>query len=89
MDVVRLTPDYELTDFDCGDDNLNEFLFVDAKPSLELRIANTFILEDNGRIATYFCLLNDKDWPFRCVFGLSRQKHWHLAYGCAERPAQS
>ena len=60
MDVVRLTPDYELTTFDCGDDNLNEFLFEDAKPSLELRIANTFILEDNGRIAAYFCLLNDK-----------------------------
>ena len=60
MDVVRLTPEYELTDFDCGDSNLNEFLFEDAKPSQELRIANTFILEDNGRIAAYFCLLNDK-----------------------------
>ena len=60
MDLVRLTPDYELTDFDCGDDQLNKFLFEDAKPSLELRIANTFILEDDGRIAAYLCLLNDK-----------------------------
>ena len=61
MRLVPLTPDYELTAFDCGDDQLNDFLFEDAKPSLELRIANTFILEaDDGRIAAYFCLLNDK-----------------------------
>ncbi|MBE6331158.1 MAG: GNAT family N-acetyltransferase [Bacteroidales bacterium] len=60
MKVVPLTPDYELTAFDCGDEQLNNFLFEDAKPSLELRIANTFILEDDGRIVAYFCLLNDK-----------------------------
>lgn len=60
MEVKALTPDYELTAFDCGDEQLNKFLFEDAKPSLELRIANTFILEDDGRIAAYFCLLNDK-----------------------------
>ena len=60
MNLVRLTPEYELTDFDCGDKQLNNFLFEDAKPSLELRVANTFILEDDGRIAAYFCILNDK-----------------------------
>lgn len=60
MNVVPLTLDYELTTFDCGDSDLNEFLLEDAKHFLEKRIANTFILEDNGRIAAYFCLLNDK-----------------------------
>lgn len=60
MDLIELTSDYELTSFDCGDEELNNFLFEDAKPSLELRIANTFILEDDGRIVAYFCLLNDK-----------------------------
>jgi predicted GNAT family N-acyltransferase len=60
MRLVPLSLDYELTTFDCGDEQLNEFLFEDAKPSLELRIANTFILVDDGRIAAYFCLLNDK-----------------------------
>ena len=60
MNVVPLTPDYELTNFDCGDSDLNEFLLKDAKHFLEKRIANTFILEDDGRIAAYFCLLNDK-----------------------------
>ena len=60
MNVVRLTHDYVLTAFDCGDSDLNEFLLEDAKHFLEKRIANTFILEDNGCIAAYFCLLNDK-----------------------------
>ena len=32
----------------------------DAKLFHEKRIANTFILEDEGRIVAYFCLLNDK-----------------------------
>lgn len=60
MRLIPLSSDYVLTDFDCGDEQLNEFLFDDAKPSLSLRIANTFILEDDGRIIAYFCLLNDK-----------------------------
>lgn len=60
MKLIRLTTNYELTAFDCGDQHLNNFLFEDAKPSLELHIANTYILEDDGRIAAYFCLLNDK-----------------------------
>ena len=59
MRLVRLTPDYKLNEFDCGDSDLNDFLFEDAKPFLEKRVANTFILEDDNHIAAYFCLLND------------------------------
>jgi predicted GNAT family N-acyltransferase len=60
MKIVSLTPDYVLSTFNCGDDDLNEFLLEDAKLFHEKRIANTFILEDEGRIVAYFCLLNDK-----------------------------
>lgn len=60
MKLIRLSDDYELGEFDCGDDDLNDFLFEDAKHFLEKRIANTFILEDKGNIVAYFCLLNDK-----------------------------
>lgn len=60
MKLVPLTSDYVISEFDCGDSDLNEFLSEDAKHFLEKRIANTFILEDDGRIAAYFCLLNDK-----------------------------
>ena len=61
MKVVRLTTDYELTEFDCGDSDLNEFLMEDAKLFHEKRIANTFILEDEGRIVAYFLLVERQD----------------------------
>ena len=60
MRLIRLTADYPLQPFDCGDEDLNEFLLDDAKHFLEKRIANTFILEDEGKVVAYFCLLNDK-----------------------------
>ena len=60
MKLVPLTPDYDVAGFDCGDSDLNGFLLNDAKKAQELRIANTFILEDDGCIAAYFCLLNDR-----------------------------
>ena len=60
MKLKRLEPEYEIGEFDCGDEDLNEFLLYDAKPCMELNIANTFILVDDGRIVAYFCLLNDK-----------------------------
>ncbi len=60
MKLIRLTADTDLTGFDCGDEDLNDFLVEDAKSFLDKRIATSFILEDEGNIAAYFCLLNDK-----------------------------
>lgn len=60
MRLIPLTQDYPLVEFDCGDNDLNDFLRKDAKHFLEKRIANTFILEDKEHIVAYFCLLNDK-----------------------------
>ena len=48
MRLVPLTPDYPLTDFDCGDSDLNKFLLDDAKPAqvigLPLRSSKNFVL---------------------------------------------
>jgi len=60
MRLVKLTAEHDLSQFDCGDSDLNGFLKDDALYFTKQRIANTFILEDEGRIAAYFCLLNDK-----------------------------
>ncbi len=46
MKLVRLTPEHELTHFDCGDSDLNEFLLDDALNFYEKRIASKFVLED-------------------------------------------
>jgi len=60
MKLVRLSADTLVDGFDCGDEDLNNFLIEDAKGFLNKRIANSFILEDEGTIVAYFCLLNDK-----------------------------
>lgn len=46
--------------FDCGDTDLNDFLFDDALYYQKQLLANTFILEDDYQTIAYFCLLNDK-----------------------------
>ena len=60
MNLVKLSYDTELSVFDCGDDDLNNFLVEDAKGFLDKRIATSYILEDDGNIVAFFCLLNDK-----------------------------
>jgi len=60
MELKRLTDEFPLGVFDCGDEDLNGFLLEDAKPSSGKRIANTFILCDDDKVAAYFCLLTDK-----------------------------
>lgn len=60
MNLVRLSSDLQVDGFDCGDEDLNNFLVDDAKGALDKRIATSYILQDDGNIVAYFCLLNDK-----------------------------
>lgn len=58
---IRLTDDYVIKEFDCGDSDLNEFLFQNAKPHQNQLLAVTYILESpTGEIILYVSLLNDK-----------------------------
>lgn len=50
MELIRLTADYKMKPFDCGDTELNGFLLDDAKFYLKQKIANTFILEEESRV---------------------------------------
>lgn len=67
MDFERFTfrqieADTEIKPFDCGDSDLNGFLFDDAKNYLNAMLAVTYLLEDNAanKTVAYYCLLNDK-----------------------------
>lgn len=58
----QIEADTKIKPFDCGDSDLNDFLFEDAKKYLDAMLAVTYLLEDNeaNRTVAYYCLLNDK-----------------------------
>jgi len=58
--IEKLTNNHNITSFDCGDSDLNEFLADDAVPFQEKRIATTYVVIINDKVAAYFSLLNDK-----------------------------
>lgn len=60
MLIKLLESDCDIKSFNCGDSDLNDFLLNDAKQFSEKRIANTYIVENEGSIVAYFSLLNDK-----------------------------
>lgn len=60
LTVVRLDENYEFTHFDCGEEDLNDFLLNDAKDYQRRLLAVTYIIEAGNEIAAYFSLSNDK-----------------------------
>ena len=60
MKIQRLTQDYIFKDFDCGNEDLNDFLFHDSKRYLKSRLAVTYIIESEDTTIGYFSLSNDK-----------------------------
>ena len=44
--------------FDCGDEDLNDFILTDASLYFKVRLATSYILEDreNGNVIGYFSL---------------------------------
>lgn len=57
---TRLNPELPAPDFDCGDDDLNEFFAKDASGWQKDLLAVTYYLYLNGVVALYFSLSNDK-----------------------------
>ena len=56
----RLSQNYDIKPFSCGDADLDGFLFEDAKKYLTELMAVTYILENRNSTVAYFCWLNDK-----------------------------
>jgi GNAT superfamily N-acetyltransferase len=57
--LVRLSRDYDLATFDCGDPELNEFVVEDALSYQEQFLANTTLMLCDGVVAAYFSLAAD------------------------------
>lgn len=60
FELVRLTSDYQIKEFDCKDDDLNNFLFDDAKSHIGQLFSVTYLLEKDGKTIAFFSLVNDK-----------------------------
>lgn len=60
FEFIRLTTDTDIKPFDCGNADLNGFLFDDAKPYLSELLATTFLLQTKEETVAFFSYLNDK-----------------------------
>jgi predicted GNAT family N-acyltransferase len=58
--VERLTAESNITAFDCGDDDLNNFLLEDAKNYLTDLFAVTYLIQTDSKVLAYFSLSNDR-----------------------------
>lgn len=60
VQVVRLTADHVIKNFDCGDPELNEFLKKDSFEYLRRLLAVTYLIETDEDTIAFFSLSNDK-----------------------------
>lgn len=60
--IRKLNEDESIGLFDCGDEDLNDFILNDAIVYRIALLAVTYVLEDktSGEIAAYFSLANDR-----------------------------
>jgi GNAT superfamily N-acetyltransferase len=69
-----LLADSDIKPFRCADDDLNGFLYDDAKDYLKSKMAVTYLFEDddNNKTVGYYSLLNDK-----ITFDPERRNFWN------------
>ena len=81
-DIVlrRLGEDDVISKFDCGDEDLNDFIFNDALLYYKVRLATSYVLEDKNTKDTigYFSLAHDRisltDFPTNSAYNRFRKQ---------------
>jgi GNAT superfamily N-acetyltransferase len=58
--LIRLSDNYQIKPFDCGNSDLNEFLVKDSKKYLQELLAVTYLIENENDTIAFFSLFNDK-----------------------------
>lgn len=76
----RLGENDTVSKFDCGDEDLNDFIFGDAMLYFKVRLATTYVLEDKNTKDTigYFSLAHDRisltDFPSNSAYNRFRKQ---------------
>jgi GNAT superfamily N-acetyltransferase len=60
LSTVKLEPDVVISPFNCGDTDLNGFLFDDAVNYYKEFLGVTYLVEYDQKTAAYYCLFTDK-----------------------------
>lgn len=62
LSIRKLEEHETIESFNCGDEDLNDFIIHDAMPYRQALLAVTYVLEDNytHEVAAYFSLANDR-----------------------------
>ena len=61
ISILRLEEDEKVESFDCGDDDLNDFIVNEAQPYRKALIATSYIAQNKeGILLGFFSLANDK-----------------------------
>lgn len=58
--IIRLSDNYTFKNFDCGDDDLNDYLLNNSKQYNKRLMAVTYIIENDEDLIAFFSLSNDK-----------------------------
>lgn len=76
----RLATGDIVSGFDCGDEDLNDFIQTDASLYYQARLATSYVLEDihSGKIMAYFSLAHDRvsltDFPSNSAYNRFRRQ---------------
>lgn len=58
--IIKLSEDYQLKPFDCGDNDLNNFLVDDALSYKQRLLSVTYLMVSDNDVVAYFSLSNVK-----------------------------
>jgi hypothetical protein len=58
--TLRMSPDYRIKNFDCGDEDLNDFFHNTSFEYLSKLLSVTYIVENDEDTIAFFSLSNDK-----------------------------
>ena len=80
IQLRRLGETDVVSHFDCGDEDLNDFILTDAPLYFKVRLATSYVLEDkvSGEIFGYFSLAHDRisltDFPSNSAYNRFRKQ---------------